>query len=600
MSFQVFRRLPFSWWARRLLLAVLVCIGFSAGSVEPVFGADDSFQAAEFLPATVVGYVELTKSTEVLSTILDHPIAKHVQTLDVWKKATREEGYRKFLTGRKFFEIQIGSEWRVAIESISSGGLCLAFDGASQGVVGIVKGKDAETMENFRVKILELTRLNMQESDFPEPYRDLPVYKIDKGGAVVVRDWLVVTNNSELGRKVIDRLLDHVPANNGAEGSLAAHEDFKAAYAARPDESVAWGFLDMNAVRKSDEVREALERQAENPLAELLIGGVQSVVKNSPYITGNVRLDQASAALELTSPIQADWVPEHRSYYFGPELKGTAGVLPDVPDTLLTLGTYRDVSNMWLRAGDLFDEQMNDKLAEADSTLSTIFSGKDFGEDILGSFEPAFGIIAARQSFAEIMPTPAIKLPSFALVGSLKSPDTMRPNLRRMFQNAIGFFNIVGAQNGNPQLEMDMVKEGEIDMITSRYLPEEKNAESTTAPIIYNFSPTVAFRGSRFVLSSTTALAKDLVSAEANVGESESNTSVRIFADSLRSVLEDNREQLISQNMLEEGHSREEAETAIGLLLELVGFVKGAGVDLNVEQDTIQLKMNLKVNAAGR
>ena len=63
----------------------------------------------------------------------------------------------------------------------------------------------------------------------------------------------------------------------------------------------------------------------------------------------------------------------------------------------------------------------------------------------------------------------------------------------------------------------------------------------------------------------------------------------------LQSVLGDNREQLISQNMLEEGNDREEAENAINLLLELVGYFKDASLKLDVQKDELSLKFEVKV-----
>ncbi len=56
---------------------------------------------------------------------------------------------------------------------------------------------------------------------------------------------------------------------------------------------------------------------------------------------------------------------------------------------------------MWLRAGDLFDEGMNEKLAQADSQLATLFSGKDFGEDILSAFAPQVQFLATRRGVFE-------------------------------------------------------------------------------------------------------------------------------------------------------------------------------------------------------
>ena len=64
----------------------------------------------------------------------------------------------------------------------------------------------------------------------------------------------------------------------------------------------------------------------------------------------------------------------------------------------------------------------------------------------------------------------------------------------------------------------------------------------------------------------------------------------------IRETLNDNREQLISQNMLSEGHSRDEAEAAIDLLLEVVRCVNGAGLVLRRENDSLSLELNVTVN----
>ena len=49
----------------------------------------------------------------------------------------------------------------------------------------------------------------------------------------------------------------------------------------------------------------------------------------------------------------------------------------------------------------------------------------------------------------------------------------------------LGFFNIVGAMNGQPQLEMDMEKDAEVQYITSRFLPTDDNRDSQDAAINY-------------------------------------------------------------------------------------------------------------------
>ena len=556
--------------------------------------------ACQLLPETTVGYVEITGTAAIMTALYDHPLSLHIQEMAAWKTATKTEQYRAFLTGRKFFEIQIGSDWRPAIESITAGGIYVAFDAATEGVVAMIRTKDDATAENFRLKILELTQLNEATNGKAEPYRDVKIYKTDKNsGAAVVGNWIVVTNKGELGKGILDRLLDASGLAPDAEvtGTLSANAQFKATYATRSADSQAWAYGNIQAVRDAGDAKKLFEDKAENPLAELLVGGIQSVLQHAPFVTADLKVGNSCVSLQLATPCQDGWIPEERQYFFGPNNEGSAPVLPEVPDTLMTLATYRDISQMWLRAGDLFNEQMNDKLAEAESGLSTIFAGRDFGEEVLGAIQPQIGLIVARQSFENVTPVPALKLPAFALVLKLRDAENMRPELRRTFQSVIGFFNIVGAMQGRPQLELDMEKIGDIDLVTSRYVPEKKDKDSTTADMIFNFSPSAAFSGDQFILSSTTALAKQLsIAPESIASNSGVNTALDLRSAVIRETLNDNREQLISQNMLSEGHSRDEAEAAIDLLLEVVRCVNGAGLVLRRENDSLSLELNVTVN----
>lgn len=583
-------------FARHLISSVICSLGlFSSSSLWA-----SELAATQLLPETTVGYVEITDTAAILSGIYDHPLSHHIQSLDVFQKATQTEQYRAFLTGRKFAEIQIGAEWRPALESLTAGGIYIGFDGKTQGAVALVRTKDEETAENFRAKILELTRLNEKQNGKPDNYRDLTIYKTDKkSGAAVAHEWIVLTNNGELGKTILDRILDDPTVDRQQEvaGTLSASPQFKIAHALRKQDSQVWAYGDIQAIRNVAAAKKALEGKAQNPLAELLVGGIQSIVSHAPFATADLNLYNSGLAVQFATPSQGDWIPEERAYYFGPDNKGSAPVLPEVPGTLLTLGTYRDVSDMWLRAGDLFDEQMNDQLAAAESGLSTIFAGRDFGEEILGSLDPQMGLIVTRQSFKDVMPVPALKLPAFALVLKLRDPENMRPELRRTFQSVIGFFNIVGAMEGRPQLELDMEKMGEVDLVTSRYIPEKKDRDSTTANIIFNFSPSAAFSGDQFILASTADLAKELALTPATRnGDSGVNTQMNLYADGIREALIDNREQLIAQNMLAEGNARDEAEAAIDLALELMRCFKGAGMTLKQEQDTLALQFRIDVN----
>jgi hypothetical protein len=150
--------------------------------------------------------------------------------------------------------------------------------------------------------------------------------------------------------------------------------------------------------------------------------------------------------------------------------------------------------------------------------------------------------------------------------------------------------------NGQNQLELDMEKlDGNVELISSSFVPEEDDRESTQAKIIFNFSPTVAFAGSRFVVSSTKSLAKELATTPADNQRIQDNTKAVLAADVLRSVLDDNRSQLIAQNMLEDGNTREEAEAVIDLLLEVVGFFRDATLRLGTSDEELDIQFQIRV-----
>lgn len=556
----------------------------------PTAAADDS-AAAALLPESTVVYAEVPSPKRLIAAVFDHPIRQKIESLAPWQAATKTDGYRQFLMGRKFFEIQMGMPWREALETLTAQGIHVAVDSATGGAVLLVHSESAEALELLAGRLLALSFLSGDNRHEEGEYRGVTAYRFDKVWTAVHGDWLLVTNRGELGKAVLDRLLD-----DSHEDSLLSSSAWQTASRDRTDDS-AWGFVDLEALRQLGVGQKAFAGKSDNPGVELLIGGILDLLQETPLLTGALQASHEQLTVQLQLPSKAEWISEERTFFFGEGLTGQGPAVPEVKDSLLTLSAYRDASQMWLRAGDLFNEDINDGLAEADAGLTTFFSGKDFGEEILGALTPQIGLVASRQDFEGILPVPTIKLPQFALVLNLREPERMTRELRRTFQSMIGFFNVIGAMEGRPQLEMDIDKlDNGAQLITSVYIPEEGEEESQYAPILFNFSPSVGFRGDQFVVSSTQQLARELVQQPRPQEGSGRNTAVKLEAAALQTVLADNRDQLVSQNMLEEGNTREEAEVAIDLLLEVVGYFQNVTLDLQQQQESLQLQFRIQVS----
>jgi hypothetical protein len=76
------------------------------------------------------------------------------------------------------------------------------------------------------------------------------------------------------------------------------------------------------------------------------------------------------------------------------------------------------------------------------------------------------------------------------------------------------------------------------------------------------------------------------------------NTDAVLSFDVLRDVLADNRTQLVAQNMLAEGHTKEEAEAAIGVLLELVSWFDHLALSLDTTATELQVTVDVDIKAA--
>jgi hypothetical protein len=573
---------------RILCVSLLFAIPLVSAQTPP---AESDGSAAQLFPPSTVVYAELSNPVDLISTIFDHPLRERIEALAPYQMAIETPPYKQFLLGRTMVEGKLKMSWREALETLLAKRVSLGIDSATQSGVVIFHGKDAESMKLFRDKALDFAKLGPKSDEIKQgEYKNVQAYQINGIWVAAYEDRLLATNNSDLGREIIDRLIDD-------GDSLADNPRFRSAFQSRSEGLAGWSFVDVQFLRESNIAKKLFESQIDNPVGELLAGGIQSTLQKTPFATASLTANHRLLGLKLATPYQADWIPEEREYFFGPSGNGRGPVLPETTETLFTLSTYRNFSEMWLRAGDLFGADTNDGFAKADANLTTFFAGRDFGEDILGSFESEVGFIATRTDFAEMLPRPTIKLPAFAAVFELKEPATMTRELRRIFQSLIGFLNVVGAMNGQRQLEMDMEKIGDhAELITSSFVPEEDDRESTEANIVYNFSPSVGFAGERFVVASSKTLARQLTLAKTpNPATIDENTKGKLNADILRDVLADNREQLVSQNMLEDGNSREEAEAIIDLILQMVDYFQDASIRLGSTDDRLEAELRIQV-----
>ncbi len=589
------------------ILIPLTCIASQAKSQVAVNSATELF------PDTTVFYAEVVDPNRIIELVKNHPLRPKIESLPSVQQALKDPEVRKLEVGVGVFEAVMGKPWDEAVHAITEGGVYFGFDAKTEGAALLVKAHDLETLIQLRKAMFDLVQGAAKVSNQPDPikrgeYRGLTAYSIDKVKIAALDSWLLVTNKDELGKRIVDQYLD------GGKQTLAQRENFQQALAKREESASAWSFTDVRALRELGVAKELYSGRSENPLAELLFGGLLANLQHTPFVTAAAAVTEKEMRVTLASPHNADWVKESREYYFGVDGSGTAPALIKSEAGVFSLSTYRDLSQMWLRAGDLMTDKANDDLAKADSQLTTFFSGKSFGEDILASLDAQMQLVVLRQDPKSLKPEPAVKLPAFALVTQMRKPEVTQPEFRRVFQSFVGFINVVGAMDGQPQLDLEMSKQDGKQLITATYLPEPSDLEARGARINFNFSPSVAFAGSRFIIASTKGLAEQLMNSEEvpvdatpaaeqkqatghdePAGPNAANTMAVLDIAWLEQLLQDNRAQLVANNMLEKGHSKEAAEQEIDVLMTILSLFENADLKLKTSSDQLELQGVLQI-----
>ena len=560
---------------------------------SPSVQTDSENQIADWLPETTVLFGKIAPVEQWL----EHPLRTRWVETESFKRLWRSPQALQVRSGITIAEIALGLKLDQLAKDLSDRGAYVAIDSQTQAVALMLHTRSEQWLDDYIDKAFDYLRKDAKSKGNPDPimsteYRGVQAYKIQNGIFVKLGSWVLVTNEGDFAKAVVDHKLDNRKGLSQAPWYQEASNKLQATG------SMAELWIDLARIREQMKNNDLFRGQANDFGAELILGGVLSVLANAQVMHASMTMDEQGIALEVQSPSDPAWYGQARQHYVGPDAKGRAPNWPKVPGSLATLSTYRDLAQMWLRAGDLFNQDVNDQLAQADNTLTTIFAGKDFGSDILSAIEPELQIFAAERSFDQAALKPTIQLPSFGMIARLKEPAKLQRELKRTFQSFIGFLNVAGAQEGQPQLEQDTIQQNGVSIYTSQFIVEEDRKYPDGLPIQFNFQPTLAFLDDRVVLCSSVDCAKSILGQNpVDTGSQTAQVQTRLEADgaSIQKALQINSNPIIAQNMVEKGTTRIEAKREFDTLMLILGLVKR--MDMSLEfQDQARLRLRLDAN----
>ena len=116
----------------------------------------------------------------------------------------------------------------------------------------------------------------------------------------------------------------------------------------------------------------------------------------------------------------------------------------------------------------------------------------------------------------------------------------------------------------------------------------------------YNLSPSLAMFDDYMILSSSEGLTRDLITALKSPSPGiapkldQTHTMFQLEGSQLGLILKSNREQMIRQNMVDKGHTQEQAAMEIDTLLTLVQYLDGLHLEIGQQAGRPQAVLVLK------
>lgn len=583
----MFARRPFAL----VLAGCLACVACRAA-----WGEDRD--PARLLPQSTVVYLTVADPGAALEEVLRPELMARLEGIEELAKVFESPGYRRFREAVSRVEERLGRKWPQAVRELVGGGLTLAHDPRSGANFLFIQAAGPELLTRLNDTAIELI-----EEEAARRGAESPVKSAEHNGVrgwsfgkdeahAIIGNLLVISNKSEAVKEVIDA------ERGGSGGGLAASRDFQAARKSAEPGALAWGMINLQALRLLPKVSQALSAKSDNPVGELLLGGVLDVAARSPFVTLGVYRSAGRVQLRMRLPDETGQPGEARKWHFPQHGDGAPPPLRP-KGVVATLTAYRDLSGMWLAREQLFNDQVNSGFTKAETNLGLYFQGKDFGAEVLSQLAPRWQIVVARQEFPAAEPVPAVRLPAFALVLELKD-EALAQSLQLTYQNIVGIINITGLQTGKPQL---IISGEEVAGVTiskvKRVIPE--GAEKENAPIEYNFSPACAQVGKHFVIGSSGGLVRELAvelkkgSPAAAAGSD--TTVLTLHGDQVLALLKDNLDRFTTQHMLEQGKTREKAERDLGRLLHLGSLLAELTLRLSTGGQALTLELDVGLRA---
>jgi hypothetical protein len=566
--------------------AILLC-GYSVQ-------AQDTPPASQWIAPDAVAVLEISQPKVLMDVVLDSSLRDTVTSSPAYQEQTTNPQFRQMMGVIKYFEGRLGTDWRTGLGKVLGGGVTLAVR-PNDTVVAVFEAEDENMLGELNQLLLEIARAEAAKQGQPDrvasaDYRGVTGWTFGKNEVhAILGKRLVISNKPDGLKNVID-----LRAEPGRP-SLDSSASYQAAKKAAGADAVASLYVDLKTLKQVPQLKKALE-QVINPGVALLVGGEVEAVRNSTWLALGLSAKQGVLSLAAAADGQ---LPDSTSLmaFARPDADGE-GALPilSVPRQIAGLTFYRDLHAFYASKDELFPERTSG-LIFFENMMGIFFTGRDLTEEVLGETRPEIRFVVAEQEYDPAIGKPDLQIPAFAAVFRLRNPEQFGRVVEEAWQKAVGLVNFTRGQQALPGLIIDRPVHDDLKFTVAYFAAPEEPAAGADAR--FNYRPALAMLDDYLILSSTDGLACDLIDAlkaeaAGTVKPLAGTTSALVLnAGQLASVLQANFEGMVSQNMVKEGNTREQAETEVSMILLVLEALGRVTLDLGAQDGLPQATLTL-------
>lgn len=578
---------------KRTLLPLLVLL---AGYVQAASAAPPP-PVTQWIPDDAVIVLEVAKPRALLDVALTPKTTAMVEALPAYQKAAAQPDFRELVKAVDYLERGLRVDWQTGLKKFFGGGLTISVH-PHDAVLMAVDCEDEAMLKQLQEIVRGFAQMQgAQQGDAERvksrEYRGVTGWSFGPGEShCLIGNRLVVANKPELLKRVIDLKED------GKGPCLAAVPEYQAARKAAGENAVAAAFVNLKFLKQVPKVQQSLKENTE-PLPALLFAGLIDALKDSNWLSMGLSVDGPRLSLRTTVDGKST---SGGLAAFGEPKSASEGSLPnlDVPRRIAAMSFYRDLHGFYAAKDKLFPERTSG-LIFFENMMGIFFTGRDLTEEVLGELGPEFRAVVAGQQYDPAVGTPAIQVPAFAFVFRLRDPDKFAEVVEEAWQKALGLINFTRGQQALPGLIIDRATHNDTKY-TVAYFSAKQEKDRKALDARFNFRPALARAGEFMVLSSTEQLTCDVIDSIKKQADTKtkplagSQSVIETDGSQLAAVLAANRDNLVRQNMVSDGNSKEQAETQIDILIALAKALGSTRIEMGTRQGLTEASMEMKLN----